>query len=300
LTKGEIPGVQLSDAEAAAKQAELQYEVTQAQLTAMKLGPRTEAVAEAEARVKTADALVDSAQAQLDLLTLRSPIDGVLESLSCQMGQTISVGTVLGNVVDARQLLVTVWLPAKVLERVAVGQTARIASKGVEQDLKASAENAMLDEVGEVTFVGKVADAQTGNIPVQLTIDNAKGHFSVGQMVSAVITIDEKKNILAVPTSAVFDVGDGSAICVIRDGKSVRTRGQFGVHDGHWIELLTTEVQPTLTAGEIVIVEGGYNLPDGTDVHGETSEVANTENHLTKSQDSNSQPATPASQESTR
>ncbi len=117
LTKGEIPAVQVHDAEATARQAVLQYEAAQAQLTTMKLGPRTEAVAEAEARVKTADALVDSAKAQLDLLTLRSPIDGVLEGLACQLGETISVGTALGNVVDARQLLVTAWLPAQIAGR---------------------------------------------------------------------------------------------------------------------------------------------------------------------------------------
>ena len=39
---------------------------------------------------------------------------------------------------------------------------------------------------------------------------------------------------------------------------------KLGVSDRHWIEVLQTDLKP----GEAVIVEGGYHLPEGTEVCG--------------------------------
>ena len=47
----------------------------------MMIGPRPEAVAEAESKIKTADGLVAFSKAHLDFHTIRAPIDGVLDSL---------------------------------------------------------------------------------------------------------------------------------------------------------------------------------------------------------------------------
>ena len=65
------------------------------------IGPRPEAVAEAEGKIKTADALVDFSRAHLKYHTIRSPIDGVLDSLHCHPGQTIAIGSPIGEVVDS-------------------------------------------------------------------------------------------------------------------------------------------------------------------------------------------------------
>ena len=294
-TKGEIPGVQLSDAEGAAKQAMLQCDAAQAQLGAMKLGPRPEAIAEAQARITTADAQVDSAHTQLDSLTLRSPIEGVLDSLTCQLGQTISVGTTVGEVVDAKQLLVTSWLPANVAARVNVGQAAKVFSNPATKNRSKGASGEIIEVNGKVTFVGKIVDAQTGNLPVQITIDNADGRLSVGETVTVSITVDEKKSVLAVPVSAIFDVGDGSGFSIIRDGKSMRVQGELGVRDKQWVELVASELKPALHEGESVIVEGGYNLPDGTAVR--TQEITKTNETPADQHQAKSTTVTSASQE---
>ncbi|HEY2761611.1 MAG TPA: HlyD family efflux transporter periplasmic adaptor subunit [Pirellulales bacterium] len=319
VSKGEIPGVQFSDAESAAKQAMLQRDAAQAQLTAMKLGPRSEAIAEAQSRISTADAQVDSAQAQLDLLTLRAPISGILNSLTCQLGQSMSIGTTVGEVVDADGLQVTIWLPASAIERVKAGQSARIWSSDIltnrhtieitsdansetPADRKTDADSKLsetpappstgLDGItGKVMFVGRVADPQTSNLPVQIMIDNTDGHFSIGQMLSAAITIDVRKDVLAVPVAAIFDVGQGSELSAIRDDKSVRTQTELGLHDKQWVELRSTELKPPLHAGESVIVDG-YNLPDGTQVRADAHPVAETAAHRSEPSGENAKAAT--------
>ena len=278
LEKQQIPPAQLYEAELGASQAKLQREAAEAQLQAMKLGPRTEAVAEAQSRISTADATVDSAQVQLNLYTLKSPIDGVLDSLTCRLGQTLSPGTAIGEVVDARQLSVVVWLPARQCGRVKLGQAVEVAAQSQSapasiksgDDDEATTEDAPL--AGKVIFVGRVADAQTGNLPVHVLMDNTDDRFAVGQVVSASITVNEKEDVLAVPVAALMDVGEGSVLDVIRDGKSQRVQPKLGIRDKTWIELAGTDLKDPLKAGELVIVEGGYNLPDGTPVAVKASE----------------------------
>ena len=104
LEKQQIPPAQLYEAELAAAQAKLQREAAEAQLQVLKLGPRVEAVEEAQSRIYTADATLDSAQLQLNLFTLKSPIDGVLDSLTCRLGQTLSPGMAIG---ESRRLTAT-------------------------------------------------------------------------------------------------------------------------------------------------------------------------------------------------
>jgi RND family efflux transporter MFP subunit len=202
------------------------------------------------------------------LLTLRSPIDGILDSLACQLGQTLAAGTQVGSVVDAEQLQVVVWMPTRSVGRIEVGQEARV---GVRAMRDAHASKSISDDadgvLGKVTFVGRVADAQTGNLPVHVTIDNSDNRFAVGEVVSAAITVAEKKDVLAVPRQALFDVGDGQELNAIRDGSSIRVKPELGLRDAHWVEVVGTNLQTPLAAGELVIVEGTYNLPEKTKVN---------------------------------
>ena len=92
----------------------------------MMIGPRPEAVAEAEGKIKTADALVAFSRAHLEYHTIRSPIDGVLDSLTCHPGQTIAIGSPIGEVVDTRQVFASVWLAPRSASSVRVGQPARV------------------------------------------------------------------------------------------------------------------------------------------------------------------------------
>lgn len=120
--------------------------------------------------------------------------------------------------------------------------------------------------VGAVTFVGRVADGQTGNLPVQVLIENTDDRFAVGQIACASITVNEKANVLAVPVAGLIDVGDGDVINVVRDGKSLRAQPELGIRDKKWVEISGTDLKEPLKVGELVVVEGGYNLPDATPV----------------------------------
>ncbi|MHB1034276.1 MAG: efflux RND transporter periplasmic adaptor subunit [Pirellulales bacterium] len=269
--RNEISQQQMFEADLAVTLARLQQQTAESQLKVALLGPRPEAVEEARTKIASADAAVASAKAQLDFHTIRAPLDGVLDSLSCQPGQTVAVGTSLGTVVDSSQVYVLVWFPVPDARRVNVGQTARIETGPAESaklPTKSAAEAGSSGKPGDATltgkvvFVGQVVDPQSGNLPVRVLVENRAGRLTVGQTVSVQIAVREQAGLLAVPVAAIHDLGEGPVLNVIREGKSVALKPRLGMRDDGWIEILGTD----LRAGEQVIVEGGYNLPEDTPV----------------------------------
>lgn len=284
--KNEVSEGQMIEAELALKQAVVQQQAAEAQLVVLMLKPRPQAIDEARTKIASAEAAVRLAQEQQSLHTIRSPIEGVLDSLSCRLGQTLAIGTPVGEVVDSRQVDVVVWLPVPDVRQVRVGQPARIhpgeseVSAPEEKDKKDASDEAI---AGKATFVGRVADPQTGNLPVRILVDNAQGRLIAGQIAGATITVGETKDVLAVPADAIHDIGEGPVLSVVREGKSVVLHPKLGVRDKHWVEVLGTD----LKAQEAVIVEGGYNLPEGTEVTAEPEkEEKKAENKDEKEADS--------------
>jgi multidrug efflux pump subunit AcrA (membrane-fusion protein) len=258
----EVSEQQVFVAEKALEQALIQQKTAEAQLRAMLIGPRPEAVAESEGKIKTADALVAFSRAHLDFHTIRAPIDGVLDSLSCHPGQTIAIGTPIGEVVDTRQVFAAVWLPPRSAQSVHVGQAARVRPSDTAEAAPGSSAHGEPDMDGKVAFVGRVTDPQTGALPIRVLVDNPKGQLTIGQSVQVSIIVDQRPAVLQVPAAAVLDLGEGPVLYVVRDGKSAVLHPEAATPHQGWIEVRGTD----LKAGEPVIVEGGYNLPEGTPV----------------------------------
>ncbi len=269
FARHEVHEQQMLDADLAVTQAKLQQETAEAQLQVMMIGPKPEAVAEAEARVKTATGLVEFSKAHLDYHTIRSPIDGVLDGLTCHPGQTIAIGTPIGEVVDTREVLASVYLPANSAQAVRVGQRARLWA--IDSGLESSAGKAAKDASdGKVEFVGRIADPQTGNLPVHVLVENPTGRYTVGQTVGLSIAVNERTNVLEVPTAAILDLGEGPVLTVVRDGKTAILHPEVGLTQDGWVSISGTD----LKEGEPVIVDGGYNLPEGTPVNANVEKEA--------------------------
>ncbi|MEO6812108.1 MAG: efflux RND transporter periplasmic adaptor subunit [Isosphaeraceae bacterium] len=263
LTRHEVSGQQVFLAGQTLEQARIQQQTAEATLHVMMIGPRPEAIAEADGKIKTADGLVALSQTHLDFHTIRAPINGVLEALTCHPGQTIAIGTPIGEVVNNRQVFATVWMPPRSALAVRPGQAARVQSaeprildRGTEPDPKEQG------YAGRVAFKGRVADPQTGNLPVRVLVDNLDDQLALGQSVKVAITVEETKDVLQVPTAAIFDLGEGPVLNTVRDGKTVSLHPEVGPARDGWIAVSGTD----LKAGEPVIIEGGYNLPEETPV----------------------------------
>ena len=222
------------------------------------IGPRPEAIAEAEGKIKTADALVAFSQAHLDYHTIRSPIDGVLDSLTCHPGQTIAIGSPIGEVVDTRQVFaVGLARRPRRRRRCGVGQAAGSGRRMPRR--RADAGRAEDEEMaGKVAFVGRVADPQTGNLPVRVLVDNPPGrldHRAVGP------GVDHRGGTQGrAPGPGRRDPRPGRGAGPVRRPR--RQVGRAPPRGRRAARGLGGRLGTDLKAGEPVIVEGGYNLPE--------------------------------------
>jgi membrane fusion protein (multidrug efflux system) len=265
LQQKEIPEQQMFEARLALNQARVQQEKAEMALTIAMLGARAEAIEEAQVRITTAAATETQAKVQRDLHTIRAPIDGILDAITCRLGQSLAMGTPIGEIVDAQQLNALVWLPVRDARLVRVGQAAQVCSSDspATRKVPGGEANKQMDSFsGQVAYVGQVVDPQTGNVPVRVLVDNPQGRLRLGQMITVAITVDEKPNLLAVPVAAISDLGEGPLLSVVRNGKSVLLYPQLGRKDQQWVEVVGINLKP----GEPVVVDGNYNLPEGTKI----------------------------------
>ncbi len=273
--RNDVSEQQMFETEQALAQAKVQQQSAEAAYQVLMLGPRSEAIAEAQAKIDEAQTAVASSQAKLDLHTIAAPIGGVLDSLNCHPGQTLTVGMTVGQVVDSQRVFATAWLPVRAAQRIRPGQSAQVEAdqiatsadaKAADSDKANDADESASHRLaleGSVVFVGRVVDPQTGNVPVRVAVDNTDSALAIGQIVDVSIAVTKPSDTLAVPLEAVHHTaGEEPLITVVREGVAVVLKPHLGTVSDGWVAVAGTDLQP----GEPVIVEGAYNLPEGTAV----------------------------------
>ena len=93
------------------------------------------------------------------------------------------------------------------------------------------------------------------------------GRLGTGYRVLARFITWEGVDVLQVPSSALFRVGEDWAVFVVVDGRAVRQRVTIGQQAG-----LHTEIAGGLREGEVVIVHPGNDVEDGMRVEPEGEE----------------------------
>ena len=109
--------------------AESQYElavagvrVAAAKLDELEAGPTPEELAVVDAQIDQAEAAVAGLQTRIDMMTLRSPIDGLVTSCSAHAGESAIAGATLMIVANLDEVKLTVYIPEDELDRVFLGQ----------------------------------------------------------------------------------------------------------------------------------------------------------------------------------
>jgi len=100
--------------------------VALAKLEELQAGPTPEEIAVAEAQVAQAKAAAALVQTQIDMMTLRSPIGGIVTSRSIRAGESALAGATLLTVADLDEVELTVYIPEDELGRVYLGQEVEV------------------------------------------------------------------------------------------------------------------------------------------------------------------------------
>jgi len=179
-------------------------------------------------------------------VTFRSPVSGVVTERKALQGMRFMPGDSLYQVTD----LSAVWVIADVFEQdlalVRTGSTAKLA-------INAYPERTF---TGRVSYVYPTLTAETRTIPVRIELSNPGGTLKPGMYASVELTGAGRRNVLAVPSSAIIDSGVRQIVIVQNaEGRFAAREVKLGMRADDRVEVMegVKEGEAVVTAANFLI-----------------------------------------------
>ncbi len=216
---------------------------------------------EAAARVATASldaarAVVDLAERHVAYTEIRSPLDGVVVRLLASPGQPLpGQGQPVLEVADTRRLEVDATATAAEAARLVSGQDAELSFPGSGVTVRSP---------GRVVAVSPALDPSTATTRVRIALPEPP---PAGVMLRLYARADVQTGTLHdalwVPATALLEApGLARFVLIVTARRTAQRRKvEAGARSDGRVQILSG-----LTAGEEVVVEGGYGIPDGAAV----------------------------------
>jgi RND family efflux transporter MFP subunit len=201
------------------------------------------------AAVKEAQAALTQAEIEAENQTLRAPQAGRVTRLNAAVGQMVNPGDALAEIEPEQNLAVQFSLSPAQADRLRPGMAFTLGEEGRYQ--------------GSIIAVGAAVDAATGLVPVEGRLQQVPSPPYLGEVHLGEIVTSQTLQGVIVPVSALTDEDGRSFLHVVdAKGRAHRTAVELlARHAGR------AAVQGKgLKAGQSVIVDGNYNLPDGAAV----------------------------------
>jgi multidrug efflux system membrane fusion protein len=215
-------------------------------------------VSQIEAIVKADEAMNDMAQTQLSYSRIKSPIDGRAGTRLVDAGNIVRA-TDNGGVVSINQLhpiFVNFSLPADSLPP--------IRARLKEGEIKVTAQDANGSDLanGTLFVIDNQINTATGTITFKATFDNDGEVLWPGQFVNVRVELDVRRNVVAVPVTAVQQGPDGTFAFVVGQDRKVLKR----VIKVGEVNKTTAIIDDGIQTGDLVVTEGQYRIQAGTTV----------------------------------
>ncbi len=213
------------------------------------------------ARVSAAEAQLSASQddhrqmeTHLSKALVRAPMNGVVAQRNVNVGDL--VGDVAGNkvlfhIVDNRLLDLTVTAPSREMGNLRVGQALTFSTDAIPGKTF----------IGKVTFINPTVNEADRSIKIVAEVQNDSEELKSGLFVKGRIVTGTRSNVLQVPRTGLlsWDVIEKKADVFVVRGERVERRA---IRTGSaTVDLV--EAVSGLTAGDIVVTRGGFNLKDG-------------------------------------
>jgi multidrug efflux system membrane fusion protein len=225
-------------------------------VSAQQLDTARALVGQLDASVKADQALIDMAQTQLDYTKIRSPIDGRAGTRLIDVGNIVRATDTTGIVIinQMNPIFVTFALSADTLPQI----RAKLKSGNV----KVTAQDTNLNDLatGTLTVIDNQVNAATGTVTYKATFSNSDQVLWPGQFVNVRIEVDIRRNVVALPVTAIQQGPDGPFVFVVGQNRVVQRRPvKVGL-----LTKTTAIVDDGVAPEELVVTEGQYRIQDGT------------------------------------
>lgn len=250
--QGAIALSQVNDSHVSYIQANNQYEQAEAHLKGMRKIGQSAELDSAKGQLASAKGAYEAALANLQYSQIRSPISGVVTDRPLFEGQMAAAGSPLMTVMDLSHVIGRAYVSPEQASLLHVGDPAELLTGHGQPDAPA-----------KVSVVSPALDPNSTTIQVWVDAVNPDDKLKPGSTVGLRIVAKTDNGALVVPAEAVLTAQDGgtSVMLVGNDNAAHQTAVKTGIHEGADIQILSG-----LTAGQQVVTQGAYGLPDGTKV----------------------------------
>jgi HlyD family secretion protein len=211
----------------------------------------------AQASLDNAQVAVDQAQLNLDKAKIVAPFDGMVAAVNYSVGDTAGSSTAV-SIVDLANLQVKVMVAEVDMSKIKVGETAQMTLDA----LPGNTYNAQVIAIGPV---GTVTQGVV-NYPVTIAITDADSAIKPGMTANLAVVVDQRNNVLMVPTRAVRTAGNQKVVTVLYKGQSIQTPVSTGLTNDQSVEITNG-----LQEGDVVVINqtqtrqpnvgGGFGIP---------------------------------------
>ena len=191
---------------------------------------------------------------------IRSPINGRVLRMLQESSAVVNAGTPLLELGDPRDLEVEIDVLSRDAVKIPVGAKVLLEHWGGDRVLQGSVRLVEPSAFTKISTLG--VEEQRVNVIVDL-LDPPENRPALGDgfRVEARIVVQQASDVLQVPTSALFRLGDDWAVFAAEDGTARQRIVQLGLVNG-----LAAEVIEGLAAGDTVIMHPGDDVVDGVAV----------------------------------
>ena len=216
-------------------------------------------VAQLDATVKADQAMIDMAQTQLNYSRIHSPIDGRAGTRLVDAGNIVRGANDAAGIVTINQLnpiFVNFSLPADSLPKI------RASAKNGEVKVTVQDSDGIDLITGKLSVVDNQINPATASIIYKATFDNTAELLWPGQFVNVRVELEVRRDVIAVPVTAVQQGPDGPYAFVVGQNRVVQKRAlKVGL-----LNKTTAIIDGGLQAGELVVTEGQYRIQAGSSV----------------------------------
>jgi RND family efflux transporter MFP subunit len=200
---------------------------------------------------------------ELDLAhcSVRAPFAGYTVRKLVDVGEGVSPGAAVYEVVDLSTVKVTVDLPERYYGHVQMGS---------EVSIRVSASDVPV--AGRVTGFAPDASSDTHTFPVIIMVENAERRLGGGMLVRATISLDEVFTSLAVHKDAIVRQGPKTMVYTIAEGKAAPVPVRVGSMSGDYVSVegegLTEGMQVVTRGNERIFPGSAVRTADAADAGG--------------------------------
>jgi HlyD family secretion protein len=176
-----------------------------------------------------------------------APVDGLIVQRQRDPGDIAVPGSAVLSLISTTELWITAWVDETEMSRVAVGQPARVVFRS----------EAQKDYRGEVARLGRQADRETRESPVDVRVLELPKNWAVGQRAEVYIETSRKTGAIVLPTKYIL-WRDGKPGVLVRQADRAAWRGlTLGLTSRE-----LAEVASGLESGEKVVVPADNKTTD--------------------------------------